>query len=784
MPKRARDDMDAKDDFVIFRMTHRDGRHYIYVAISQERWLSGKNQDPKFYGQGGTVGMVETGLNEEMEGVVRAQLREMVDTGGYVMVDAVQMAGIGRATKRRRVEFIDRREREQSPDGLASEFLCRCCKEVVRTSAVLNREARSMGTVQNLGVGGEITVQEEVEAPWVGSKVNVYKHHERLGRLKLSALSGCHLCSLIDVPDPTVSIPYDENSTTPYVLKVMYGRDHRMGPGVIVLDLNVRPRVSRAVQLEWGKPPQQFSRTVTCNSTNSEPVIELSKKWLNDCLQYHVECRMRASTSTDFIPTRLLQVKVSGSIIQSIQLVFGNKLPYGTEYLTLSHCWGGAEILKLKKDSLVPFQSHVPVDELPKNFVDAAILTAQLGYDYIWIDSLCIIQDSPEDWAEEAARMGAVYRHSVCTIAAAGANDSHGGCFTDRAYLSITPCQLVSDTPEKPGVYASEIFKNNKNLLHTKLHTRAWVVQERCLSIRTLNFGSPIISWECIETEASEQQPRMVSTSYANSVKRTFNDLISDSSREWIDAWWKLISEYSSCDITFKTDKWPAMKGLATEIENECAQDLVHGLWAHNFTDDLLWTIYYPELKRLDISVPSWSWLGVDGQVWKRKYDYDNEHYLEATAFLPAPVNSQITGSRSDQYSFEISVTGRMLPIEWAFDTQKDPKHTPGYNFRFVDGIAAEGPGARLRWVGRWIPDVKLDLSSGERWEAWAIQFVKTRDKQEWKSRAGLIVSPVPGRLNFFKRIGFYEIGWRDDTHVDENLPKKFFGFRETVTLV
>ena len=87
MPKRARDDMDAKDDFVIFRMTHRDGRHYVYVAISQERWLSGKNQDPKFYGWDGTVGMVETGLNEEMEegvGFSRARKGLANDDGGGV----------------------------------------------------------------------------------------------------------------------------------------------------------------------------------------------------------------------------------------------------------------------------------------------------------------------------------------------------------------------------------------------------------------------------------------------------------------------------------------------------------------------------------------------------------------------------------------------------------------------------------------------------------------------------------------------------------------------------
>ncbi|KAF2621816.1 hypothetical protein BU25DRAFT_326467, partial [Macroventuria anomochaeta] len=120
---------------------------------------------------------------------------------------------------------------------------------------------------------------------------------------------------------------------------------------------------------------------------------------------------------------------------------------------------------------------------LPKSLVEALSVTVRLGYEYVWIDSLCIIQDSQGDWIKEAATMGLVYRHSVCTIAAAGAKDGDAGCFFDRQ-------------PLRKGVYTMGQYHDKP------LHSRAWVVQERCLSPHMLNLGTDQISWACIQSSA------------------------------------------------------------------------------------------------------------------------------------------------------------------------------------------------------------------------------------------------------------------------------------------
>ncbi|KAH8654616.1 heterokaryon incompatibility, partial [Tricladium varicosporioides] len=87
-------------------------------------------------------------------------------------------------------------------------------------------------------------------------------------------------------------------------------------------------------------------------------------------------------------------------------------------YLTLSHCWGGGNNFKLQAGNLKHLKSEIPLDQLPRTFRDAMVITKVLGYRYLWIDSLCIIQDSEEDWAQEAGRMAQVYGNAILNLAA------------------------------------------------------------------------------------------------------------------------------------------------------------------------------------------------------------------------------------------------------------------------------------------------------------------------------------------------------------------------------
>ncbi|PQE06307.1 HET domain pin-c2 protein [Rutstroemia sp. NJR-2017a BVV2] len=100
----------------------------------------------------------------------------------------------------------------------------------------------------------------------------------------------------------------------------------------------------------------------------------------------------------------------------------------------------------------------VGIDEstLPTTFRDLIILARNLGVPYIWIDSLCIIQDSPEDWEREASLMGRVYSSAFCTIAAAASADGNGGLFIERNHLETQICDITDFSHGLPPSYTQE----------------------------------------------------------------------------------------------------------------------------------------------------------------------------------------------------------------------------------------------------------------------------------------------------------------------------------------
>ncbi|TVY55546.1 hypothetical protein LCER1_G002742 [Lachnellula cervina] len=89
---------------------------------------------------------------------------------------------------------------------------------------------------------------------------------------------------------------------------------------------------------------------------------------------------------------------------------------------------------------------------LPPSFRDAVIVTRELGIRYLWIDSLCIVQDDLDDWRKESAQMDRIYGMSFLTIIAAGASHSQGGCFVPRA-IRFPPVAVELHPADSPGPF-------------------------------------------------------------------------------------------------------------------------------------------------------------------------------------------------------------------------------------------------------------------------------------------------------------------------------------------
>ncbi len=126
-------------------------------------------------------------------------------------------------------------------------------------------------------------------------------------------------------------------------------------------------------------------------------------------------------------------------------------------------------------------------------------------FDYIWIDALCIMQDSRADWHLESTKMGDIYANSYCNIAATSA-DPDKGCFTSRSTSVVEPLFISNPTSNDPAlthVIGYDDFWSN-SLLDTILHTRGWVLQERLMPPRTVHFTYDQILWECHQTRRAQ----------------------------------------------------------------------------------------------------------------------------------------------------------------------------------------------------------------------------------------------------------------------------------------
>lgn len=161
-----------------------------------------------------------------------------------------------------------------------------------------------------------------------------------------------------------------------------------------------------------------------------ESFSRLVRSWTQDCDQIHPACK-QATVSK--LPTCILQVNdAMNNMGSQITVRLIETCGQIGKYVTLGHCWGTSERpLKTTKDTLEKRKSGIPRLRLPRIFHDAITMTMLLGFQFVWIDSLCIIQDQESDW-EEAAKMIDVYSNSSINIAATSSPDSDGGCFSPR----------------------------------------------------------------------------------------------------------------------------------------------------------------------------------------------------------------------------------------------------------------------------------------------------------------------------------------------------------------
>ncbi|KAH9218068.1 heterokaryon incompatibility protein-domain-containing protein [Leptodontidium sp. 2 PMI_412] len=431
-----------------------------------------------------------------------------------------------------------------------------------------------------------------------------------------------------------------------------------------------------------------------------------AKKHLDDCTRFHPIC---SSNIPKFRPTRIIDVGLEATAQNICLTTLKDDM---AQYVTLSHCWGDTSaILTTTKDTIKQRHRSIPFRDLPKTFQDAVQITRALGLRYLWIDSLCIIQDDKADWELESAKMAEIYLESCLTIAATASVDSTGGFFFNRwtsqaggeknyvetfefhrtfrdADVTIYARQGLDSGHQRMSGYAST-STNTAPLLH-----RAWAYQERMLAPRMLHVHMEEMFWECKcyticecgylswEREHLDRNkwfPIRGTLTLKSRIALAVDEAtpVEDVHTMWLD----IVEEYSMLALTKESDRLPALSGLAKYLSQRVQSIYLAGLWESSLAIGLLWhrcSVLYSSCFRDKLSnVPSWSWASIvrthqstdeANQLNHITYDEVREGIIQDPRLKILNAACQVTGTNpfGEVSGGTISIEGALIIAKYA----------------------------------------------------------------------------------------------------------------------
>jgi hypothetical protein len=368
---------------------------------------------------------------------------------------------------------------------------------------------------------------------------------------------------------------------------------------------------------------------------------KIPKLWLDTCLHDHPACRIPApamdlamNEEPPELPTRVIDVGSTDPIRSPALLESrGSK----GRYVALSHCWGTLPITKTEKKTLQSRMESIPLSKISTNFQHAIEVTRKLGYWYLWIDALCIIQDDPDDWNTESTKMAEVYSRASLTLAAANSSSAEEGFLKPRSKLrTVTvPYRAAAELIVGHFTIAEQVpediyhdgFRNDVE--GGPLSLRGWTLQERLLSRRIIFFGKEEFHWECRSARWSEST-RMRPIRYVDisAGLAAFHGLPIFRPPAGLDRvrllndWYMVVQEFTKRSLTKKNiDKLPALAGIAKVVQAgfglECHTTYRAGLWSHDLPRALVWKTFAPDAgSGAVLAGPSWSWISRDARIF------------------------------------------------------------------------------------------------------------------------------------------------------------------------
>ena len=296
-------------------------------------------------------------------------------------------------------------------------------------------------------------------------------------------------------------------------------------------------------------------------------------------------------------------------------------------YVALSYCWGGPQRFTTTSATLESRISGIQLASLPKTILDAISVTRKLGIRLLWVDCLCIIQDSEEDSLQEISTMGEIYKNATVMIAAANSQNVEDGFLTDRPPLELCPVPVSLAPNELGTIYlAKDGYPRPERVPDDPLFSRGWTFQEFLLSPRVLLYDNVQVTWHCHKDSFKGLYENFIAYMYrtkkhfASMVQRGPDNLQTYPKPSRL--WESLIEEYSGRAFTHFEDRLPAIAGIAKDFSSQWNEEYHAGLWRGFLVTHLGWfkgsRDPFPPAKKPPfepfanhnerIGRPSWSW--------------------------------------------------------------------------------------------------------------------------------------------------------------------------------
>lgn len=247
------------------------------------------------------------------------------------------------------------------------------------------------------------------------------------------------------------------------------------------------------------------------------------------------------------------------------------------QYAALSYCWGSPDDIpppKTTSDNLAERLAGLRMEELPRTFRDALTLSYKLGIQYLWIDSLCILQDSTTDWEKESLRMGDYYAGAQLVIGAAASEHPQGGFLQHHVGSDVVDLPYFDASGRSAGIVHAELGRPgaDKSPYVTTLASRGWTFQEDILARRIVFFTKHSIVWRCSVTRCDDTQD------FTNRRQAWF-DIVRLPSPHGSDQFWDWIAmNYSDRKLRYLADKPVALKGISDQHEKRTGAPVLYGL--------------------------------------------------------------------------------------------------------------------------------------------------------------------------------------------------------------